>query len=103
MIWFVGRGTFWTALGVSFVSTGILFVIELVFSGGYPLGIPWGVFLFLAAMSFVSTSSAIEGLRRKPTSKFVRWGLILVSLFAVAGWITLFVDQLPCFLGGKGC
>jgi len=92
-----------SALWVSLVSTGFLFVLEFYFSGGYPLGIPWGVFLFLAAMSFVATSSAIEGFSRKPKSVFVWLGPILVGLFAIAAWATLFVDQLPCFLGGKGC
>ena len=100
---FVDKRTLSTALWVSLVSTGLLFGIELVFSGGYPLGIPWAVFLFLAAMSFVAASSLIEGLIRKPKNKFVRWGSILVGLFAIASWTALFMDQLPCFLGGKGC
>ena len=96
----------WTlsrALWVSLVSTGLLFVIELVFSGGFPLGVPWGVFVFLAAMSFIAASSLIQGLVRKPKNKFVRLGSVLVGLFAVLAWTTLFIDQLPCFLGGKGC
>lgn len=97
------KRTLLRALWVALVSTGLLFVIELVFSGGYPLGIPWAVFLFLAAMSFVAASSLMEGLSRKPKNRFVRWGSILVGLFAIAAWATLFVDQLPCFLGGKGC
>jgi uncharacterized PurR-regulated membrane protein YhhQ (DUF165 family) len=96
----------WTlsrASWVSLVSTGLLFVIELAFSGGFPLGVPWGVFVFLAAMSFIAASSLIQGLGRKPKNKFVRLGSVLVGLFAVLAWITLFIDQLPCFLGGKGC
>lgn len=88
---------------MSLVSTGLLFGIELVFSRGYPFGVPWGVFVFLAAMSFIAASSVIEGFSRKPKSRFVRFGSILVGLFAVAAWVTLFVDQLPCFLGGNGC
>jgi hypothetical protein len=88
---------------VSLVSTGLLFVIELVFSGGFPLGVPWAVFLFLASISFIAASSLFEGLGQKPKNKFVRLGSILVGLFAATAWITLFVDQLPCFLGGKGC
>jgi hypothetical protein len=96
----------WTlsrASWVSLVSTGLLFVIELAFSGGFPLGVPWAVFVFLAAMSFIAASSLIQGLGRKPKNKFVGLGSVLVGLFAVLAWITLFIDQLPCFLGGKGC
>jgi hypothetical protein len=96
----------WTlhrAIWVSLVSTGLLFVIELAFSGGFPLGVPWAVFVFLAAMSFIAASSLIQGLGRKPKNNFVRLGSVLVGLFAVLAWITLFIDQLPCFLGGKGC
>ncbi len=100
---FMEKRTLLKALWVALVSTGLLFVIEMVFSGGYPLGVPWGVFVFLTAMSFVASSSFIEGLSRKPKNRFVRWGSILVGLFAVAAWATLFVDQLPCFFGGKGC
>ncbi|MCF8546365.1 MAG: hypothetical protein K9G02_00400 [Microbacteriaceae bacterium] len=97
------KRTLLRALWVSLVSTGLLFVIELIYSGGYPLGVPWGVFVFLTAMSFIAASSVIEGFSRKPKSRFVRFGSILVGLFAVAAWVTLFVDQLPCFFGGKGC
>jgi hypothetical protein len=96
----------WTlhrAIWVSLVSTGLLFVIELAFSGGFPLGVPWAVFVFLAAMSFIAASSLIQGLGRKPKNKFVRLGSVLVGMFAVLAWTTLFIDQLPCFLGGKGC
>ena len=96
----------WTlhrAIWVSLVSTGLLFVIELAFSGGFPLGVPWAVFVFLAAMSFIAASSLIQGLGRKPKNNFVRLGSVLVGLFAVLAWTTLFIDQLPCFLGGKGC
>lgn len=88
---------------MSLVSTGLLFVIELVFSGGFPLGVPWGVFVFLTAMSFIAASSVIEGFSREPKSRFVRFGSLLVGLFAFAAWATMFVDQLPCFFGGKGC
>lgn len=40
------KRTLLKSLWVSLVSTGLLFVIELVFSGGYPVGVPWGVFVF---------------------------------------------------------
>lgn len=91
------------ALWVSLVSTGLLLGIEFVFSGGYPLGVPWGVFVFLTAMSFIAASSVIEGFSRKPKRRFVKFGAILVGLFAFTAWVTLFVDELPCFFGGKGC
>ena len=97
------RQTLSRALLISLVSTGLLFVIELAFSGGFPQGVPWGVFVFLAAMSFVAASSLIQGLGRKSKNSFVRFGSVLVGLFAIAAWTTLFVDQLPCSLGGRGC
>jgi hypothetical protein len=28
---------------------------------------------------------------------------ILVGAFSLSAWLTLFLDQLPCFLGGQGC
>jgi len=100
---FVDKRTPLKALWLSLGSTGLLLVIEIVFSGGYPLGIPWAVFFFLAVMSLLAASSRIEGFNRKPKRKFVALGSILVGLFAIAAWTTLFVDQLPCFFGDKGC
>lgn len=99
----VEKRTYSRALWVSVASTGLLFGIELIFSGGYPRGVPWGVFVFLAAMSFIAASSVFEVFSRKPRNFFVKLGSTVVCLFAVAAWITLFLDQLPCFLGGKGC
>ena len=97
------RWTLSRALWVSLVSTGLLFVIELAFSGGFPLGVPWAVFVFLAVISFIAASSIIEGLSRKTKNKFVRLGSILTGVFAIAAWTIMFIDQLPCFFGGKGC
>ena len=97
------RSTLSRALWISLVSTGLLFVIELAFTGSFPLGVPWAVFVYLSVISFIAASSLIQGLVRKPKNKFVRLGSVLVGLFAVFAWTTLFVDQLPCFLGGKGC
>lgn len=97
------RWTLSRALWVSLVSTELLFVIELEFSGGFPLGVPWAVFVFLAVISFIAASSIIEGLSRKPKNKFVRLGSILTGVFALAAWTIMFIDQLPCFFGGTGC
>jgi hypothetical protein len=97
------RWTLSRALWVSLVSTGLLFVIELAFSGGFPLAVPWAVFVFLAVISFIAASSIIEGLSRKTKNKFVRLGSILTGVFAIAAWTIMFIDQLPCFFGGKGC
>jgi multisubunit Na+/H+ antiporter MnhB subunit len=91
------------ALWISLVSTGLLLVIELALSGGFPQGVPWGVFVFLAAMSFIAASSLIQGFGRELKNRFVRLGSVLVGLFAALAWTTMFIDQLPCFLGGKGC
>jgi hypothetical protein len=97
------KRTIYQALLVSLVSTGSLFLIELAYSDGFPLGVSSGVFWFLGNMSFIGALSILEGLSRKPINKFVRLGTILTGVFAVFAWLIMFIDQLPCFFGGKGC
>ena len=97
------RSTLSRALWISLVSTGLLFAIELAFAGSFPLGVPWAVFVYLSVISFIAATSIIEGLSREPKNKIVRVGSILTGVFAVAAWTIMFIDQLPCFFGGKGC
>ncbi len=70
------------ALWISLVSTGLLLVIELALSGGFPQGVPWGVFVFLAAMSFIAASSLIQGFGRE-----LKKGSL--------GWVQFWWDCLP--------
>lgn len=91
------------ALWVSLSSTFLLFLIEAVLSGGFPDGAPWGVFAFLSVSSFVSIAALLVGFKLFARKKISGYFTMLVGIIAASAWITLFLDQLPCFLGGKGC
>ena len=95
--------SFWVAIWVSIISTSVIIISELTFSGGFPVGIPWAVFGFLFATSFIAISSILEGVKRLKLNIFGGLGGILVGAFSLSAWLTLFLDQLPCFLGGQGC
>jgi len=95
--------SFWVAIWVSIISTSVIIISELTFSGGFPVGIPWAVFGFLFATSFIAISSILEGVKRLKSNIFPGLGGILVGAFSLSAWLTLFLDQLPCFLGGQGC
>jgi hypothetical protein len=88
---------------VAVASTASLFVTEAYYSGGVPLGVPWAVFGFLAVTSFVTVFALSSGVARFSAHKISGLWRLLVGLMALSAWITIFVDQLPCFLGGTGC
>ena len=95
--------SFWVAIWVSIISTSVIIISELTFSGGFPVGIPWAVFGFLFATSFIAISSILEGVKRLKLNILGGLGGILVGAISLSAWLTLFLDQLPCFLGGQGC
>jgi hypothetical protein len=92
-------GSLWISLAV----TGSLFFVELYYSGGFPQGVPWIVFGALAVMAFVAASAFRIGLQEFAERKLRGTVNLVVATFALLAWITLFLDQLPCFIGGKGC
>jgi hypothetical protein len=88
---------------VAVASTASLFVTEASYSGGFPLGVPWAVFGFLAVSSFATVFALSSGVARFSGHKISGLWRLFVGLMALSAWITIFVDQLPCFLGGTGC
>ena len=91
------------ALVVSTATTAVLFLLEMFLPGGFPQGAPWMVFLFMAVTAFIATSALLWGLREFSKRKLLAMASFLVMGLAVLAWSTMFIDQLPCFLGGKGC
>jgi len=88
---------------VAVFTTAFPFGMEAFYTDGFPRGIPWAVFGFLAATSFVAVIATSAGFIKFTSHKFSGLALVIVGLMALSAWVTLFVDQLPCFLGGMGC
>ena len=99
----VNKNLFLAAGVVAFASTAILFSTEAYFSYGFPFGVPWAVFGFLAVASFSAVAATTVGVAKFSSNKLAGTGLVIVGVVALSAWVTLFVDQLPCFLGGSGC
>lgn len=97
------KSWFRVAIWASSISTTVIFFVEFTFSNGFPVGIPWAVFGFLFATSFIGISSILEGVKRLKAKNLAGLVGILVGAFSLSAWLTLFLDQLPCFLGGQGC
>jgi len=82
--------------------------MEWIYSNGYPQGIPFAVFNFLLVVSAI-LAFLILSLSRTPfKNPFKEWILpfllkIIVAIPIVLSWTHLVSDQMPCFLGGRGC
>ena len=91
------------AVAVSLISTASLYGIENHYSNGFPFGAPWAVFASLATTCFSTVAAAGAGFTKLSSNKFAGLGLLILGIISLIAWITLFNDQLPCFLGGSGC
>jgi hypothetical protein len=91
------------AVAVSLLTTASIYGIENYYSNGFPFGEPWAVLAFLAATSFSTVVAAGAGFAKLPSNKFAGLGVLILGIISLMAWITLFNDQLPCFLGGLGC
>jgi hypothetical protein len=102
-IWTVKKQYLILATLVSLISTTSLFGTEAFYSSGYPAGVPWAVFGFLAVTSFSAVAALAAGISKFTSNKLAGASVVLVGIVSLWAWITLFVDQLPCFFGGSGC
>jgi len=90
-------------LTTSLISTASLFTLEFLKSGGFPYGIPWAVFFFLGFTSFVAVSSISVSYPFFSVNRRISIRVLATGVLFLASWTYLFLDQLPCFLGGSGC
>ncbi|MBK8809931.1 MAG: hypothetical protein IPN69_04280 [Acidobacteria bacterium] len=93
---------------IGLVATLPFVVTEYIYSGGYPAGIPFAIFNVLWLEASIFTYLAISLFRTPRTGPVSDWifPLLLKSLGLViimSSWTFVVADQLPCFLGGKGC
>ena len=80
------------------------FILESVTSRGFARGFPAALFIFMwvLGLSFVSILNSLAASGRPASNLlFVLKGgaLILIGWM----WVTLVIDQMPCFLGVPNC
>lgn len=93
---------------VSLLAVVPFFILEWYTTSGYPMGVPWAVFtvLLVAAILFISLLlSVLKDIRENTVrSKWAWFTLKVVLLIPPAlAFTQMVVDQMPCFLGGRGC
>ena len=93
---------------IGFAATAPFYAMEYYYSGGCPQGVPEALFRSMwietTLLSFLGFS-LYRTQFSKPTRQWIVpfvLKLIAVSVITFA-WIVLVVDQMPCFLGGRGC
>lgn len=93
---------------LGFIATAPFYILEYYYSGGYPQGVPSALFRMMWVETTLFSFLAFS-IYRTPFSTATRqWilpfllKLAAMILIAVA-WVTIVVDQMPCFLGGHGC
>jgi hypothetical protein len=95
------------SLLVGLAATLPFVALEWKYSGGFPLGIPPAIFnvLFIEAAAFACLAISLF---RTPRASLVP--VLVPILFKVAAmivpassWAFMVADQMPCFLGGRGC
>jgi multidrug transporter EmrE-like cation transporter len=99
----VYQKAFLYGLTASLISTASLFTLEFSKSGGFPYGIPWAVFFFLGFTSFIAVSSITFFYPFFSVNRSIGISVLAIGVLFLASWTYLFLDQLPCFLGGSGC
>lgn len=88
-----------TALG----SVAVIAATEGVLSGGFPQGVPWAVLVFLAVTWFGCVVGCVTAVSLRGRRPLLAVAAVAGGVLCALGWVTVVADQLPCFLGGRGC
>jgi len=93
---------------IGLLATVPFVVLEWKYSNGFPQGVPFAVFNFLFVVATVFAFLVFSISRTPFTNPFRVWILplllkIIVAVPLVLSWTYMVSDQMPCFLGGRGC
>lgn len=103
----VGERVFYSMV-IGFLATAPFYALEYYYSGGYPQGVPEALFRMMWIETTLFSILTFSLLRTQFTNAVRNWLIPLVlklaamSVIAIA-WITIVIDQIPCFYGGHGC
>lgn len=98
---------FFAAL-IGLLGTAPFFIMELIYSGGFPQGVPYAVFGFLFVCTTIFVLLVYSAFRTLFNAPLKNWILpfslkLLGAVPLVLSWTHMVSDQMPCFLGGRGC
>jgi hypothetical protein len=93
---------------IGLIATVPFVAMEHVYSGGFPQGAPFAIFNVLWIDASLITYLAISLFRTPRVGSVTNWILPFIlksaALIAViSSWTFIVNDQMPCFLGGRGC
>jgi hypothetical protein len=93
---------------IGFVTTAPFYFLEYYYSGGYPQGVPAALFRMMWVETTLIAFLAFSLIRTPFANATKQWivpfllKLAAMTVIAIA-WVTIIIDQLPCFVGGRGC
>lgn len=85
------------------------FILEWVTTAGFvAVGFPTVLFIFMWINSTLFLSALLSGfkdLRAGISKSNALWFSLKVVFLAIlaSAFVTIVIDQMPCFLGGRGC
>ena len=93
---------------VALVATSPFVLLEGIYTSGFSRGVPLSVFIALWVLAAVFLYLVISIFRTKYKAPVQEWIVpfllkISVTVPVVLAWTHLVADQMPCFLGGRGC
>lgn len=93
---------------IGFAATAPFYLLQYYYSGGYPLGVPSALFrmMWVETTLFAFLAFSIYRTQFKNTLRtwIIPFVLKLAAMTVIAiAWVTIVIDQMPCFFGGRGC
>lgn len=103
----IGERVFYSMV-IGFLATAPFYALEYYYSGGYPQGVPAALFRMMwvetTLIAFLAFSVYRTSFAEPARQWIVPFLLKLAAMIVIAiAWVTIVIDQMPCFLGGRGC
>jgi len=103
----MGERVFYSTV-IGFAATAPFYFLQYYYSGGFPLGVPDAVFRTMWTETTLLSFLGFSIYRTQFSNPIRQWIIPFVLKLAavsvlVLAWFVLVIDQMPCFLGGRGC
>lgn len=93
---------------IGFLATTPFYALEYYYSVGYPRGVPEALFRMMWVETTLLSFLGFSIYRTQFANPTKQWIIpLLLKLAAIIfigfAWTMIVIDQMPCFLGGRGC
>lgn len=96
------------SIGLGLLTTSPFVFLQGIYSEGFSRGVPFAIFIALWLLATVFSYVVLSIFRTAFETPLKEWIVpfllkISVTIPIVLAWTNIVVDQMPCFLGGRGC